>query len=54
MDVGEDSVGVRSVLPKLGDNRVGFRDVATKINSGPMGISRQWMRLFSRCTGCQR
>jgi len=40
MDVREDSVGVHGILPKLGNDRVGFHDVATKIENGPMGIPR--------------
>ena len=40
MDIRQDGVGVRSIFPKLGDDRVSFHDVATKIN-GPMGIPRR-------------
>ena len=43
MDVGEDDVVVRSIVPKLGNDCVSFRDVATKIEDGSMGVSR-WRR----------
>ena len=40
MDIGEDGVGIRSIVPKLGNDCVGFCDVVTKIENGPMGVSR--------------
>lgn len=43
MDIGNNIVGVRGISPKLGDDRVGFHDVVTKIKNGPMGIPR-WRR----------